>query len=203
MPDFSRAGKTRRSRICCSQAFTRHSRKNYGQVVVQSHDSGKLASMSKLRIPIGGRSSETASREKRRRAFRIRGAASSLRDTMPERPAFRTSEMARPDDRSDAELTVRNFGHDGRHTVSLTGALDLDSVGALEAAIHRISSSATAIALDLTGLTFIDSSGLWTITTLSKWCTRSGIVFSLIPGPTSVQEVFELTGLIDSLPFVR
>jgi anti-sigma B factor antagonist len=111
--------------------------------------------------------------------------------------------MARPDDRSDAELTVRNFGHDGRHTVSLAGALDLDSVAAVEAAIHRISSSATAIALDLTGLTFIDSSGLWTITTLSKWCTRSGVTLSLIPGPTSVQEVFELTGLSDSLPFVR
>jgi anti-anti-sigma factor len=133
----------------------------------------------------------------------MRGAASSVRNAPAERPAFERSEMARPDDRSHAELTVRNFGHEGRYTVSLTGALDLDSVGTLEAAIRRISDSATAIALDLTELTFIDSSGLWTITTLSKWCTRSGIVFSLIPGPASVQEVFELTGLSDSLPFAR
>jgi anti-sigma B factor antagonist len=159
--------------------------------------------MSKLRIPIVSRSPDTGPREKRRGVFRIRGVASSLRNAAPERTAFKSLEMARPDDRPPAGLAVSNIGHEGRHTVSLTGALDLDSVGELEAAIHGISSSASAIALDLKGLTFIDSSGLWMITTLSKWCGRSGIKFSLIPGPTAVQDVFELTGLSDTLPFVQ
>jgi anti-anti-sigma factor len=159
--------------------------------------------MSKLRLPLINRSSQAGSREGHWRVFRIRGAPSGSRHTTPERTAFKGSEIARSEEMSHAELRVGDFGHGGQHTLSLTGDLDLDSVGALEAAIHGISSSASAIALDLTGLTFIDSSGLWTITTLSKWCTRSGIAFSLIPGPAPVQEVFELTGLSDCLPFVR
>jgi anti-sigma B factor antagonist len=100
-------------------------------------------------------------------------------------------------------LELREAVDGGRHTVELIGTLDLETVGTLEQAISLIARELPkAITLDLRGLTFIDSSGLWTITTLRTWCTQSAIELRLIPGRKSVHEVFELTGLCDLLPFV-
>lgn len=100
------------------------------------------------------------------------------------------------------ELVVRHVERGGRQTLLLSGALSLDSVGTLESAMRALHPETTnAVTLDLRGLVFIDSSGLWGITTVRKWCTQAMIEFSIIPGPESVQNVFELTGLIDLLPF--
>ena len=77
-----------------------------------------------------------------------------------------------------------------------------DSVPTLEAALVRCAAQgAMAITLDLGGLAFIDSAGLWIITSARSWCDRRGCGFSLVPGPASVHRVFELTGLSDVLPF--
>ena len=101
-------------------------------------------------------------------------------------------------------LEVETTSEDARHTLTLAGALELNSVGVLEAALSRLwSQNVAAVTLDLRGVTFIDSSGLWTITTLQKWCAREAIRFMIIPGPDPVQHVFELTGLSDVLPFAR
>src|SRR5664280_1300789 len=88
-----------------------------------------------------------------------------------------------------------------RHTLRLTGALDLNSLSEFEAAVSPLWPHSTAITLDLRELVFIDSSGLWGISAVAKWCARKPIEFSLIPGPRSVQSVFEMTGLSDILPF--
>jgi anti-sigma B factor antagonist len=99
-------------------------------------------------------------------------------------------------------LKVEEVGHDGVERLVLIGELDSRSVPTLEAAISRCCAAGTrAVTLDLSRLTFIDSSGLWTITSVRKWCERQGYGFSLIPGPPSVQRVFEVTGLSDVLPF--
>jgi anti-sigma B factor antagonist len=100
------------------------------------------------------------------------------------------------------QLDVVDVGRDGLRRLVLTGALDTSSVPTLEDAISRCCAGETrAITLDLSRLTFIDSSGLWTITSARRWCERQGYGFSLIPGPEPVQQVFELTGLSDLLPF--
>jgi anti-anti-sigma factor len=100
------------------------------------------------------------------------------------------------------ELVVRHLERGGRHTLLLSGELSLDSVETLESAVRTLNpETMSAVTLDLRGLVFIDSSGLWGITTVRKWCTQAMIEFSIIPGPESVQTVFELTGLIDLLPF--
>lgn len=102
------------------------------------------------------------------------------------------------------EFVVEEACEDGKHTLVPIGALELNSVGVLEAALSRLwTKKPAAVTLDLRRVTFIDSSGLWTITTLQKWCAREAIGFMLIPGPDSVQHVFELTGLSDVLPFAR
>jgi anti-anti-sigma factor len=100
------------------------------------------------------------------------------------------------------ELVVQRVERGGRQTLLLSGALSLDSVETLESAVRELPPETTAaITLDLRGLDFIDSSGLWGVTTVRKWCTQAMIEFSIIPGPESVHNVFELTGLSDLLPF--
>jgi anti-anti-sigma factor len=87
-------------------------------------------------------------------------------------------------------------------TLTLTGELDTLSVPVLEAAIARYcTGEPRALTLDLSQLTFIDSSGLWTILAAMRWCERQGRAFSVLPGSEAVQQVFEVTGLIDVLPF--
>jgi anti-sigma B factor antagonist len=90
-----------------------------------------------------------------------------------------------------------------RHTLTLGGELDIGSVPILHAAIARIckARSARRITLDLSGLTFIDSTGLAEIILTSRLCERDGFELALTPGSRAVQRLFELTGLTDALPF--
>ena len=57
------------------------------------------------------------------------------------------------------------------------------------------------IVIDLSRLTFIDSSGLWAITLTQRICRKRGLGLLIKPGPERVQSVFEVTGLADLLPF--
>ena len=89
-----------------------------------------------------------------------------------------------------------------RHRLALTGELDLVSAGQLEAAVAGLCErQVEEIVLDLSGLAFVDSTGLRAI--LSCWELAEGRCrFSLIPGPRAVQRLFEVTGLLARLPFV-
>jgi anti-anti-sigma factor len=94
---------------------------------------------------------------------------------------------------------------EGRHTLRLGGELDIASAATLHGAISRMLARASpgdAIVLDLSGLMFIDSTGLAEIILTSQLCERDGHDFALVPGPRVVQRIFELTGLIDALPFL-
>jgi anti-anti-sigma factor len=115
------------------------------------------------------------------------------------RAPMREPMMRRP---PSGGFAVEEVGGDSTHTLILTGELDARSVPALEAAIGRYCADGPpAMTLDLSELSFIDSSGLWTILAAMRWCERQGRGFSLLPGPESVQQVFEITGLVDVLPF--
>lgn len=101
-----------------------------------------------------------------------------------------------------AGLVVEQTGDRSVRTLVLSGELDGRSVATLERALARCSvEGAVTIKLDLRGLVFIDSAGLWTVTTAKTWCDRRGLGFSLIPGSPPVQRIFEVTGLSDVLPF--
>jgi anti-anti-sigma factor len=90
----------------------------------------------------------------------------------------------------------------GRHALRLSGELDIASAPDLAGAIVRICTSSThAITLDLSKLTFIDSTGLAAIISVGRKCEQLACEFRLIPGPPAVQRVFELTGLHDKLSF--
>jgi anti-anti-sigma factor len=82
------------------------------------------------------------------------------------------------------------------------GELDTRSVSALERVVERhFSTRARKITLDLTDLAFIDSTGLAAVVLISRMCERDGRVLAIIPGPSAVQRLFEVTGLVDALPF--
>lgn len=103
--------------------------------------------------------------------------------------------MAEPDFR----ISLSSDGE--RRTLVLGGELDLVSAGELEAIAARLCTEEIAeLVIDLRGLTFVDSTGLRAI--LTCWDLTSGrCAFLLIPGSRSVQRLFEVTGLVDRLPF--
>jgi anti-anti-sigma factor len=57
--------------------------------------------------------------------------------------------------------------------------------------------------LDLSQLGFIDSTGLHAVLTCRSLCQEHRCELSVVPGPGHVQRVFEITRLVDHLPFRR
>lgn len=99
-------------------------------------------------------------------------------------------------------LDIEESSEDGHGLLTLRGELDIASVPTLEAAVTRLCAEGrTAITLDLSRLVFIDSTGLAAIVLAGKLCEKNGFEFSLVQGPSAVRRLFELTGLIDVLPF--
>ena len=57
------------------------------------------------------------------------------------------------------------------------------------------------LTLDLSGLRFVDSTGLGVIIDLDQRARRGDFELEIVPGPRSVQRVFEVTKLTEVLPF--
>jgi anti-anti-sigma factor len=97
---------------------------------------------------------------------------------------------------------VQDVVSDGRHRLVLTGELDLAPAAELEATLLRLCADGTKeIALDLSKLRFMGSIGLRLMLLARELCEEHGYEFQLIPGPANIQRVFEMTGLLDVLPF--
>src|SRR5436190_15281786 len=110
-------------------------------------------------------------------------------------------DAARP--RRLANLRVLEMAcDDGHRTLALSGELDVASFWLLDHPLLQIEADgATSFTLDLAGLTFIDSSGIRAVLAARALCAAHGCEFRLIPGPARVQRAFEVSGLIDHLPF--
>ncbi len=86
--------------------------------------------------------------------------------------------------------------------VVLVGELDLLVVPMVrDALVRALREPRQRLTIDLSGLTFIDSSGLHALLQADKSCRDAGRILTIRPGPPSVQKVFELTKTIDCLPF--
>jgi anti-sigma B factor antagonist len=97
-------------------------------------------------------------------------------------------------------LDVQDADAGGRHIVRAVGELDLATAPELDAVLNQLDSP-DAVTLDLSGLTFMDCCGLHSVLSLGKTCQKCAYEFTLIPGQPQVQRLFELTGLLDVLPF--
>ena len=105
---------------------------------------------------------------------------------------------------SDAggQLGLLDVVHDGVHTLTLTGELDIASFPLLESATRQLTAAgARSITLDLSDLQFMDLAGLRAILAVHERAEEDGYELRLIPGPWQVQSLFERTGLAKILPF--
>ena len=102
-----------------------------------------------------------------------------------------------------AQLTLRTEHLEGMSTITLWGELDIASAAALEAEVMVAEQlGARIITIDLSGLDFLDTSGLHAILAAHARCTRHGRELTLLRGPAQVQQIFELTSTRCSLGFI-
>jgi anti-anti-sigma factor len=88
------------------------------------------------------------------------------------------------------------------HTIILSGELDMAGSPELAAVISGISAHEKRIVvIDLSNLTFIDSSGLHALLRAHQDCRARGHELRVIPGPEKVHRLFEITGMNEALPF--
>jgi anti-anti-sigma factor len=92
---------------------------------------------------------------------------------------------------------------DGLVRVVLKGEFDLSVVPSVEDEIHRVEESAPLMVIDLSGLQFMDSSGLRTLVTADDRARRDGRRVVLVQGPPPVHRVFEITQLTERLEIVE
>jgi anti-sigma B factor antagonist len=97
-------------------------------------------------------------------------------------------------------LEVHDVVSGDDHTLVLSGELDMAAEDELETAIVSCANAAR-LTLDLSQLTFMDSTGLTLILLADDLCKAHGIAFALVPGPRQVQRVFEIAGVVERLPF--
>jgi anti-sigma B factor antagonist len=87
----------------------------------------------------------------------------------------------------------------------LAGDFDMAATFTVEPALEQAleAPGVSALTLDLSNLTFIDSTGIGVLFRLESEARSRGVALAIVPGPRHVQRVFELTGLADALPFTE
>jgi anti-sigma B factor antagonist len=89
------------------------------------------------------------------------------------------------------------------YAISLSGELDLATAGRLQRELERVEASdARSILLDLSGLTFMDSTGVRLMLNTYARSRADSDRLTMLRGSPAVQRVLELTGVVDLLPFV-
>ena len=89
-----------------------------------------------------------------------------------------------------------------RVSVALTGELDLESAGQLRQEIDSLRDAGfDDIAVDLAGVTFLDSTGLQTLLFYAHRARADELRFRLTATSASVKRLFELTATHDALEF--
>ncbi len=100
-------------------------------------------------------------------------------------------------------FATRSELDEDRCRLVLQGELDLASAPLLEAELREAEhSGVTHVELDLSGLDFIDSTGLNLIIRAHQAAQSNGHTFSLRGQNPQAQRLFELTGTLDHFTFV-
>jgi anti-anti-sigma factor len=94
-----------------------------------------------------------------------------------------------------APFDVVRIDHPLGVVLRLDGELDVATVPLLQEQLDRATRAGGAVVIDLTGLRFIDSSGLHLLVRAEEQLRASGGQLMLVHGPPAVRRVFELTGL--------
>jgi anti-sigma B factor antagonist len=100
-------------------------------------------------------------------------------------------------------LDVTSETREGRVHVALVGELDLSTVGKVQEELRRVEQSQPpTVVIDLSKLTFLDSTGLRCIVTADERARDAGRRMVIVRGPDPVQRVFTITRLEERLEMV-
>jgi anti-sigma B factor antagonist len=92
---------------------------------------------------------------------------------------------------------------DGLVRIMLRGELDLSTAGKVEDELRRVETDRPAVvALDLSGLSFLDSTGLRLVVSADERAKDEGRRLAIVRGPEEVQRVFTITKLDERLEIV-
>jgi anti-sigma B factor antagonist len=91
----------------------------------------------------------------------------------------------------------------GSVRIEVRGDVDLSTSPELDETLRRALDAGNSVVLDLSEVTFIDSTGLNTLIRALKACETNGGALALTTNlPAQVSRVFEITGLDDLFPTV-
>ena len=101
-------------------------------------------------------------------------------------------------------LEVDTREQEGAVHLALIGELDLSTVEKVEEELRKVEDGgAETVVLDLTSLSFLDSTGLRTIVTADQRARKSGRRLAIVKGPDTVHRVFTITRLDERLDMVE
>jgi anti-sigma B factor antagonist len=88
------------------------------------------------------------------------------------------------------------------YAIRLSGELDLATADGVQRELERVEASdARSIVLDLSGLTFMDSTGVRLMLSARARSRADSDRLTMLRGSAAVQRVLDLTGVADLLPF--
>ena len=99
-------------------------------------------------------------------------------------------------------LSIRSEREGDTYRVLAVGELDIATVGMLEKAVLDIEDSAPVILLDLSGLSFIDSTGLRLVIDLSERYGGATNRLQILAGSSAVERLLDIAGLRGRLPLI-
>lgn len=101
-----------------------------------------------------------------------------------------------------AQLRITTGSRASTRTIGLEGELDLAGGPALRHVLaETLERPLECLVFDLSGLRFMDSSGVHITVELWKRSAAQKFCLKIVPGPRTVQRVFEICQLQQQLPF--
>ena len=111
--------------------------------------------------------------------------------------------MEGSEDPREPLLRVERSDPGGVPHLELVGELDLSTVDPLKLRLELVErESPETIVVDLRRVTFMDSMGLGILVSHRLRARQAGRRLVLVEGPRHVQDVFELTGMVDQFEWV-
>lgn len=100
-------------------------------------------------------------------------------------------------------LSIISERDGGTHRVAAAGELDIATVDQLQQALVAVEGTdAELIVLDLSGLSFIDSTGLRLVLDLNERCGGEADRLRVVAGSPAVERLLDIVGLRDQLPLI-
>lgn len=88
---------------------------------------------------------------------------------------------------------------DGVARLTVVGELDLSTAGRLRTTgLASLEDATTRLTIDLSGVSFIDSTGLGALVEIKNAADGRGVAFVLVAPSERVLEVLRLTGMLDA-----